>query len=43
MSLKDGTPSSWEQVLEAADLPNGHDARSWMYFDPVSVDQVTVN
>ena len=36
MSLKGGMPSDWEQVLEAADLPNGHDARSWMYFDPVS-------
>jgi len=35
MSLKNGTPSGWEQVLEAADLPNAHDARSWMYFDPV--------
>ena len=36
MSLKGGTPSGWEQVLESADLPNGHDVRSWMYFDPVS-------
>ena len=35
MSLKDGALGGWEQVLEAADLPNGHDARSWMYFDPV--------
>jgi hypothetical protein len=34
MSLKEGVPG-WEQVLEAADLPNGHDARSLMYFDPV--------
>lgn len=34
MSLK-GKPSGWEQVLESADLPNGHDARSLMYFDPV--------
>ncbi len=34
MSLKDGVPG-WEQVLESADLPNGHDARSLMYFDPV--------
>jgi hypothetical protein len=25
----------WEQVLESDELPNGHDARSWMYFDPV--------
>ena len=35
MSLADGQPGGWEQVLEAADLPNGHDARSLMYFDPV--------
>lgn len=34
MSLK-GTPQGWEQVLESTDLPNGHDARSLMYFDPV--------
>ena len=33
MSLKKGI-SGWEQVLESADLPNGHDARSLMYFDP---------
>lgn len=33
--LKGGMPRGWEQVLEAADLPNGHDARSLMYFDPV--------
>lgn len=35
MSLAGGTPGGWEQVLQAADLPNGHDARSWMYFDPI--------
>jgi hypothetical protein len=35
MSLAGGKPGGWEQVLEAADLPNGHDARSLMYFDPV--------
>ena len=35
MSLKSGETSAWEQVLEDANLPNGHDARSWMYFDPV--------
>lgn len=35
MSLAGGQPRGWEKVLEAADLPNGHDARSWMYFDPV--------
>lgn len=35
MSLKGDSPEGWEQVLEAEGLPNGHDARSWMYFDPV--------
>lgn len=35
MSLADGNPHDWEQVLEGGDLPNGHDARSLMYFDPV--------
>jgi hypothetical protein len=35
MSLADGQSHGWRQVLEAADLPNGHDARSLMYFDPV--------
>jgi hypothetical protein len=35
MSLKDEALDGWEQVLEAPNLPNGHDARSWMYFDPV--------
>lgn len=34
MSLK-GKPRGWEPVLESDDLPNGHDARSLMYFDPV--------
>ncbi len=34
MSLKDEL-TGWEQVLESADLPNGHDARSLMYFDRV--------
>ncbi len=34
MSLRD-KPLEWEQVLESANLPNGHDARSLMYFDPV--------
>lgn len=34
MSLKTDSPGGWEKVLESADLPNGHDARSWMYFDP---------
>ncbi|MHC4916077.1 MAG: hypothetical protein ACYTGB_11370 [Planctomycetota bacterium] len=29
-------PTGWEQVLEKEGLPNGHDARSFMYFDPVS-------
>ncbi|MEQ8791478.1 MAG: hypothetical protein RIC55_34765 [Pirellulaceae bacterium] len=35
MSLAGDAPSGWKQVLESADSPNGHDARSWMYFDPV--------
>jgi hypothetical protein len=35
MSLEGGELRGWEQVVEAADLPNGHDARSLMYFDPV--------
>jgi hypothetical protein len=35
MSLKAGRPAGWKQVLESADLPNGHDARSLMYYDPV--------
>lgn len=35
-ALKDGAPAGWEKVVEAADLPNGHDARSFMYFDPVA-------
>lgn len=35
MALADGKPSDWVQVAESADLPNGHDARSFMYFDPV--------
>lgn len=35
MSLAEDKPGSWKQVVEADDLPNGHDARSWMYFDPV--------
>lgn len=34
MSLKDEV-TGWEQVLQSTDLPNGHDARSLMYFDPV--------
>jgi hypothetical protein len=34
MKLEDGQLRGWQQVLEAADLPNGHDARSWMYYDP---------
>lgn len=35
MSIRDGEVTAWEQVLQSVDLPNGHDARSWMYFDPV--------
>lgn len=34
MSLTGDTPNGWERVLESPTLPNGHDARSWMYFDP---------
>ncbi len=33
-SLARGAPAGWEQVVEKAGLPNGHDARSFMYFDP---------
>jgi hypothetical protein len=31
-----GGKGSWTQVLSKEGLPNGHDARSWMYFDPAS-------
>ena len=34
MSLKDDRPAPWKKVLESTNLPNGHDARSLMYFDP---------
>jgi len=35
MSLKSPADYQWRQVAQGNDLPNGHDARSWMYFDPV--------
>lgn len=35
MQIQEDQVSGWEQVLESEDLPNGHDARSWMYFNPV--------
>jgi hypothetical protein len=34
-SLAEGKPGGWEKVIEKQGLPNGHDARSWMYFDPI--------
>ncbi|PCJ56794.1 MAG: hypothetical protein COA79_17730 [Planctomycetota bacterium] len=35
MSVKDGKIGSWEKVAEDKNLPNGHDARSFMYFDSI--------
>lgn len=35
MKLDDNELTGWEQVLESENLPNGHDARSWMYYSPV--------
>jgi len=35
MSIESGKPGAWKKVVEAPDLPNGHDARSFMYYDPV--------
>jgi len=35
MSLAEGKLGSWQKVVDALDLPNGHDARSLMYYDPV--------
>ncbi len=34
-SLADPKPRGWVQTAEGEGLPNGHDARSFMYFDPV--------